>query len=299
MIDLHTNHIFLSSKELDLLVRYFTENNGFNPNLSNFEIEKLCIDNKCNKANLIAEWQRLKFLIESGYISTKKENYIYYNKMDKNFIDSNIANTKQIVIQTTERCNLNCEYCIDGNMYRKKDLRKRKNLSIEDCLFFLKEIMKQQHSALNLSRDKILYITFYGGEPLINFPLIKEVIHFIKSQKTTNIDVQYSITTNGTLLNKYSLFLVRNNFKISISLDGDNENNCYRYFYNKKKSYNIVYKNIQELKRNYPDFFSDNVSFLSVLHDKNNVSDLYNFFIREFKKIPTISTLTQVEHYEI
>jgi len=68
-----------------------------------------------------------------------------------------------------------------------------------------------------------VYIGFYGGEPLMKFPLIKECVEYSRllfENKTIN----FSITTNATLMTpKIADFLLQNNFSILVSLDGPPE----------------------------------------------------------------------------
>ena len=56
-------------------------------------------------------------------------------------------------------------------------------------------------------------------------------------------------------------------------------------------SFKTVYNQIQNIKENHSDFFINNIRFNSVLHDRNNVKDLYSFFSNNFGKLPQISEL--------
>jgi uncharacterized protein len=99
------------------------------------------------------------------------------------------------------------------------------------------------------------------------------------------------MTTNGILLDKYKDFFFENNFTLLISLDGNDENNTYRVFKNGKPAYNTILKNVKSLQKKYPEFFSKNVDFNAVLHNKNSVSDIYSFFKEHFNKSPLILEL--------
>lgn len=48
---------------------------------------------------------------------------------------------------------------------------------------------------------KKVYIAFYGGEPLLEFELIRKCVHYAQSIMPGK-EIEYSMTTNGTLLNK-------------------------------------------------------------------------------------------------
>lgn len=65
-------------------------------------------------------------------------------------------------------------------------------------------------------------IIFIGGEPLLEFPLIKKIVLYI-NQKARQFDVKlsYDITTNGMLLNEEILaFFKKHKIKFLLSLDG-------------------------------------------------------------------------------
>jgi uncharacterized protein len=290
--DTITGNIFMSSPELDWIINYCNKNEILKLNWSESEIVALCKKNKFNKAKILNEINRLQFLIKNKFILLSSKQFHFFNKINKQVIDFNIANTQQLVIQTTEKCNLKCKYCIDGNLYRNADDNCKSDMDPDNCLLFIKYILELFNSKMNFSQNKKLIISFYGGEPLLNFNLIKFIINYIESQKIDNIIFQYSLTTNGVLLDKYSSYLVEKNFLMSISLDGNPINNQYRIFNNGDDSFNIIFKNIINLKNKYPSYFNENVSFLSVYHDKNNnIYDLYDYFIKNFHKIPRISPL--------
>ena len=64
------------------------------------------------------------------------------------------------------------------------------------------------------------YVSFYGGEPLLNFPLISQAVSFLKSHNHSR-DIRFSITTNGSLINTQVIdFLKKNRFTVTLSFDG-------------------------------------------------------------------------------
>ena len=99
---------------------------------------------------------------------------------------------------------------------------------------------------LHSKETKIRYISFYGGEPLLNFNLIEKCAHYLR-KKCSNI--KFGLTTNGILLNKDVIaFLERNSFVITISLDGPKElHDKYRIDVNGQGSYDKCYENFKKL----------------------------------------------------
>ena len=74
------------------------------------------------------------------------------------------------------------------------------------------------------SRDKDrAIIGFYGGEPLLAFPLIVESVKYAE-EIFAGVDISFNITTNATLLTDEIIdFLLDHHFKLTFSLDGPNE----------------------------------------------------------------------------
>ena len=66
------------------------------------------------------------------------------------------------------------------------------------------------------------YFNFYGGEPLLAFELIRQVVSFLKAEnKKHNKKVHYSLTTNGSLItNEIIQFLDKHKFSLELSFDG-------------------------------------------------------------------------------
>lgn len=112
-------------------------------------------------------------------------------------------------IWITDNCNMNCDYCYVGE-------KSGKNMPISYISNIIYFINKQQAE----SGNSILYIKFFGGEPLINYEFIKEFVAAVECQQY-NFPVKYSITTNGTLLNEEIIsFMIEKNMSCSVSIDG-------------------------------------------------------------------------------
>jgi uncharacterized protein len=142
-----------------------------------------------------------------------------------------------------------------------------------------------------MSHDRVKYIGFYGGEPLLNFPFIEHIVGFVKKLEMKHNRFSFSMTTNGLLLEKYMDFLVKNDFNLLISLDGNEKNNEYRVNPSGQPSFKSLMGNLQKLKKKYPGYFERKVNFNAVLHNKNSVSEIFDFFKTQFEKYPSIAPL--------
>jgi uncharacterized protein len=97
-------------------------------------------------------------------------------------------------------------------------------------------------------------IVFYGGEPLLNFPVIRQVVEYVKStyqNQQQEHNVLFTIITNGVLINaEIAKFLAENkDIAIAVSLDGNREvNDQKRVFSNGAGTFDRVKSGIQMLK---------------------------------------------------
>lgn len=120
-------------------------------------------------------------------------------------------------LEVTERCNLRCNYCIYNPQYTGKRSHGLKNMS-PDTAFRAIDYL-ESHSN---DKDEVS-ITFYGGEPLLRFSLIKSCVEYAR-KKLANKKLSFSITTNGTLLTPdMAEYFHKENFGIVVSLDGPKE----------------------------------------------------------------------------
>lgn len=212
-------------------------------------------------------------------------------KYTPNQLKINLANLRLIMIEVTDGCNLSCEYCGYGKLYNNYDNRKGIFQKIEIVKLFIDHLVDLWESDLNLSYNDEIIISFYGGEPLIAFSLIKDIVTYVDSLRVKKHHFSYNITTNAYYLDKCIDFLVEKDFNILISLDGNKENNSYRLTKEGNNSFDKIFRNIKSLQEKYPDYFNNKVQFNSVLHDKNSIKDIRKFIKNEFNKQPIISEL--------
>ena len=123
------------------------------------------------------------------------------------------AGYRMCMLIITHDCNLNCSYC-----YESHKSNKRMDSALAKTII-LKEI------ELVKSSDKFqkLEVHFIGGEPFMNFPLIKTIVEWLEYLKPV-VPVICSCSTNGTLVddsNKEWLRKHKDSFHVILSYDGD------------------------------------------------------------------------------
>lgn len=235
-------------------------------------------------------FEKIKYLTHFGLISADSEEEFKYKLLKKEDITDALINTHQIIFEVTDKCNLDCYYCGYGHFYDNHNARENQDMSF-DVFKTLYNYLDELWLNSNNKGCTYLRISFYGGEPLCNFPFIEQAVDYVKNNPIKNKRIVYSMTTNAVLLDRYMDFFVDNNFEILISLDGDKYNDSYRVFKNGKSSFDTVISNIDKLYRSYPEFFMRNIKFNSVLHDRNSVRDANSFIFKRYQKYPMTNEL--------
>ena len=188
-------------------------------------------------------------LIKEKYPPTEFEAFEErINKVkDKLFVNDDYRETPKIdlsakistlTLNVTRKCNLKCSYCFEDSGYRKLG-----NMPFA--------VAKKAIDTFFTDNSSNWVIIFTGGEPLLNFNLLKEVTEYIDNK---GLKVEYRIKTNATLLDDGKMdFLIKNNFKIQVSLDGNAKaHDTHRKFANGKGSFEIVDNTIKKLiEKNY------------------------------------------------
>ena len=170
----------------------------------------------------------------------------------------------------------------------------KKEIDLSASLKLIDYLADFWNSEQNISANRNVYISFYGGEPLLNMPFIQRVVDYIEHLPCPHRSFTFSMTTNAILLERYMDFLVEHNFALLISLDGNEYNTSYRVNNAGKPAYGQVIRNIDRLREKYPDYFEQRVNFNSVLHNRNSVSEIYSFFKTHYNKIPSIGELNNM-----
>ncbi|MGC9014688.1 MAG: radical SAM protein [Thermoproteota archaeon] len=157
---------------------------------------------------------------------------------------------QELILETTTACNMRCRYCIYSGIYKDFRLHSDSCMSLNTALkavdMYLRYIEKG--SEYNPLRDPS--IAFFGGEPLLNFNLIRNVVNYVKYKYLRDYKVRFIISTNGTLLTDEVIdFLLLNSFTVNISLDGpQEEHNRNRIYSNGEGTFRMIMENIEKMR---------------------------------------------------
>lgn len=154
---------------------------------------------------------------------------------------------KALCLHVAHTCNLNCEYCFaaQGKYHGERAL-----MSFETgkrALDFLVE-----HSG----KRKNLEVDFFGGEPLMNFEVVKQLVAYARRiEKEKGKNFRFTLTTNGVLLDdEVTEFANRECHNVVLSLDGRKEvHDRLRKTVNGQGSYDVIVPKFQEFVKKRGD----------------------------------------------
>jgi uncharacterized protein len=183
---------------------------------------------------------------------------------------------QQLILNVTENCNFRCSYCVFGGaypLYRRHSTRRMSwaiaKKAVDDFL-------------LHSRGSEAPCISFYGGEPLLHFPLIQKTVeHVRRISSDSRISFMFMITTNGYLLRGAAAdFLAANGFGISVSLDGPRQtHDKHRRTASGGPTWSKVTSNIRQFLDRHPDYRTNGkLRFNAVATRSTNLEEVQAFF---------------------
>jgi uncharacterized protein len=154
-----------------------------------------------------------------------------------------------LVMNLTNQCNLSCQYCYEFGADKVATPEgKPKFMDLPTAKASVDFLLAQAEGR------RSVHITFFGGETLMNFPLLKQVVAYATEQAhLKGCKVDFSLTTNATLLTPTIIqFLSEHRIGVTVSMDGPKEmHDQLRVFSNGKGSYDIIAPKVRELIQNH------------------------------------------------
>ena len=150
-----------------------------------------------------------------------------------------------LVLNVTTGCNLSCTYCY------KEDLATPvggKRMDFETACRSVDLLLKEGSSRPRLN------IVFFGGEPLTNLPLIRQVVDYAERRGTgCGKRIDFSLTTNAVLLNEALVeYFDSHRFGLTVSIDGPKSvHDRNRRTVGGTGTYDLVAKNVRMLLGRY------------------------------------------------
>ena len=147
---------------------------------------------------------------------------------------------KALCLHVAHTCNLNCSYCFaaQGKYHGERAL-----MSFETGKRALDFLVEHSGTRKNLEVD------FFGGEPLMNFEVVKQLVAYARSiERQAGKNFRFTLTTNGVLLNdEVTEFANRECHNVVLSLDGRKEvHDRLRKTVNGQGSYDLIVPKFQD-----------------------------------------------------
>ena len=244
------------------------------------------LSKKYSKNEIIEAYSEITKIKEDGLLFSENINMNNFNYNNENIV-------KALCLHVAHDCNLRCKYCFASQGDFKGE---RLLMPLEVGKKALEFIVNSSGNRKNLEVD------FFGGEPLMNFEVVKDLVAYGRElEKNHNKRFRFTITTNGVLLDEDKMEFINENMdNIVLSLDGRKEvNDNMRTTVGGKGSYDIIVPKFIEMadKRGDKDYFvrgtftSNNLDF---------TRDALEFYNLGFKKISIEPVVTDPkEEYAI
>jgi uncharacterized protein len=150
-----------------------------------------------------------------------------------------------LVLNVTNRCNLACTYCYEYGEDKIVDTENGRQPK-----FMSEETARQAIDLLVAESGTVAHVTFFGGETLLNFPVLRQTMAYARRRAAeTGKRIDFNLTTNATLLKPEIIeFLADHEVGVTISIDGPREvQDRFRVFHNGAGSYDVVMPKIKAL----------------------------------------------------
>ena len=188
----------------------------------------------------------VKALIEAGKLYSKDE----YEELACNY-KNNSKVIKALCLHVAHTCNLNCSYCFASQGKYQGD---RAIMSYEVGKRAFDFLIENSGSRRNLEVD------FFGGEPLMNWDVVKKLVAYARSiEKEHNKNFRFTLTTNGLLIDDEVIdFLNKEMSNVVLSLDGRRDvHDLFRKDYAGNGSYDKIVPKFKKLveARNGKDYY--------------------------------------------
>lgn len=202
--------------------------------------------------------------------------YLNSNKFLKNIETSDYVNdrikfgytsdmrTLNLIIELNRTCNLNCSYCYQRGTYHSNEISES---TINSIFKYIEDVVYK-------GKKSKIRINFIGGEPFLSYDKLVYIHKYVYNlSEKNNLDCDFIINTNGTLLEKEKVKdFKKTSFAITLSLEDDHNRNRPS---NKFNSYKSVINGIKSSTK----YLNENENELTIRYNTNedNILEFESF----------------------
>ncbi len=208
-----------------------------------------------------------------GLFSFNRPTTMRYPMCPNHFCESLQGKLTDLILNATERCNLRCKYCTYSGSYYYERRHSARDMPWEVAKGAI------DYFYCHSQASNKVYVSFFGGEPLLNFDLIKRSIEYTKGF-TNWPPMLFHVDTNGTLLTREMMkLMIHNDVILQVSIDGTPKtHNTYRVFESGMGSFYLIARNLQEMREMDRDYYERRVCFAVTLAPPYDLLETYRFF---------------------
>lgn len=186
---------------------------------------------KYSREEILGALEDIRYLVDNEMLYTDD------SQVTMDMLEGRGAVIKAMCLHVAHDCNMTCKYCFgDKGAFEGA----RSLLSLETGKKAIDFLLKHSGSRRNLEID------FFGGEPLMNFDVVKELVAYGReAEKPYGKNIRFTITTNGLLLDDVKADYINEKMdNVILSIDGRPEvNDNMRRTVNDKGTYDVITKN--------------------------------------------------------
>jgi len=190
-----------------------------------------------SEKDILECFDEVNSLIEAGSLFAEDS----FRDMAQSLKDKTSGVVKALCLHIAHTCNLNCSYCFAS---QGKYSGERAVMSFETGKRALDFLIENSGTRKNLEVD------FFGGEPLMNFDVVKRLVEYARSvERAAGKNFRFTLTTNGMLIDDDVIdFANREMSNVVLSLDGRREiHDRFRVDYNGNGSFDRIVPKFQKL----------------------------------------------------
>nr|WP_165444755.1 radical SAM protein [[Pseudopropionibacterium] massiliense] len=188
----------------------------------------------------------------------------------------------ELILELTEVCNFRCRYCVYSTVYPNSRAHGIRQMSRERALAATKWYIDSVQTFEEYNPRRRPIVTFYGGEPLANWSVLRECVNF--AEEYSPRPCLFLLTTNGSLVtDRVAKFFVAHDMLPTFSIDGPaSEHDRNRRFSGGKPTHSRVMTGVQRYIQ-----ASGCEAFVNTVYDpKTDLEAVMNFFIEHPELVP-------------
>ncbi|UMZ74013.1 thioether cross-link-forming SCIFF peptide maturase [Natranaerofaba carboxydovora] len=203
-------------------------------------------------------------------------------------IKKNNDQLKALCLNISHTCNMKCKYCFAGGGTFGQDTKKKDLMDFDTAKKAVDFLLENSNERKNCEID------FFGGEPLLNWEVVKKTVHYAREKASkNNKNIKFTLTTNGLSLdNEVMRFLNEHDFAVVLSLDGRKEINDTnrKSLYDDKSTYDSIVGLYQEFveSRDHKEYFVRGTFSADNLDFTRDVEHIYDLGFKDISLEPVV-----------